>query len=182
MLQHHRFIVRSLAVVATTVFFIVSGSGSASAAVLNFDANLDGLQVSPPNASPAFGLAELSLDTTSGAVNVLSGSYSSLLGGSIAASLNGMAAPGSNAGVLIALTLDTPGSATGTFSGSGTLAPMAIAGMQAGNTYLLIRSQVFPSGEIRGQLFPAPTPEPNTCLLMAIAATGCTACRRRRQS
>lgn len=165
-----------------TVALLFIGTQVASAVTLTFDANLDGLQVSPPNASPAFGLGSLTLDTVSGAVNVVTGTYQDLLGGATAVTLNGMATPGNNAGTLINLTLDTPGAATGTFSGGGTLGIMAIGGMQAGNTYLLIRSQVFPGGEIRGQLFPAEVPEPGSILLAIVGTVGLVACGRRTVS
>ena len=151
MYTYQSSLVRTASGLATIVLLII-GNQMASAVTLTFEANLDGLQVSPPNASPSFGFGSLTLDTVSGAVNIVTGTYQDLLGGATFVSLNGMAALGSNAGSLINLTLDTPGAATGTFSGSGTLGVMGIGGMQAGNTYLLIRSQVFPSGEIRGTI------------------------------
>jgi CHRD domain/PEP-CTERM motif len=172
-------VVRVAAAALATALLLSIGTQVASAVTLTFEANLDGLQVSPPNASPAFGLSDLTLDTVSGAVNIVSGTYQDLLGGATFVSLNGMATPGTNAGVLIGLTLDTPGAATGTFSGGGTLGVMAIGGMQAGNTYLIIRSQVFPSGEIRGQLFQV-TPEPGSIVLAGLAALGMMAGNRRR--
>jgi hypothetical protein len=91
-----------------------------------------------------------------------------------------MAAPGANAGSLLSLTLDSAGTTTGTFSGGGSLGAMAIAGMQAGNTYILIRSQVFPSGEIRGQLLNVPTPEPGSVMLAGIGMISLVVGRRRR--
>jgi len=173
-------LVRVAAAILATVALLFPGSHVASAVTLNFQANLDGLQVSPPNASPAFGLGDLTLDTVSGNVTINTGTYQDLLGGATAVTLNGMATPGTNAGILLNLTLDTPGAATGTFSGAGTLGVMAVGGMQAGNTYLIIRSQVFPSGEIRGQLFQV-TPEPGSILLSVCGALGLAACRRRGQ-
>lgn len=128
--------VRRVASGLATAAFLLIGTQAASAVTLNFEANFDGLQVVGPNASPAFGFGSLTLDTVSGAVNIVTGTYQDLLGGATAVTLNGMAAPGNNAGVLINLTLDTPGAATGTFSGGGTLAAAGIAGMQAGNTSL----------------------------------------------
>ncbi len=56
----------------------------------------------------------------------------------------------------MALTLDTPGATTGTFSGGGTLTTTQIADMLANNTYIRIASQVWPSGELRGQLYQSP--------------------------
>jgi CHRD domain len=163
-----------------TIALLFLGTQVASAVTLTFEANLDGLQEVPPNASPAFGLGELTLDTVSGAVTITTGTYQDLLGGASFVSLNGMAGLGTNAGVLLNLTLDSPGAATGTFSGGGTLGIMAIGGMQAGNTYINIRSQVFPSGEIRGQLFQVETPEPGSIMLAVFAALGLTSCARRR--
>lgn len=172
-------IVRAAAAALATVAMLLIVAQSASAVTLTFEANLDGLQESPPNASPAFGLGDLTLDTVSGNVTINTGTYQDLLGGATAVTLNGMAGPGTNAGILITLTLDTPGAATGTFSGGGTLGVMAIGGMQAGNTYINIRSQVFPSGEIRGQLFQV-TPEPGSIMLAIFGALGLAACTRRR--
>jgi CHRD domain/PEP-CTERM motif len=153
-------------------------TGTVRAASLQFEANLDGLQEVPPNASPAFGFADLTLDSITGAFSLNAGSsYSDLLGGATAATLNGPAAPGTNAAILSVLTLDSPGSMTGTISGSGTLAAGNIADMIAGNTYINIRSQVFPSGEIHGQLFAVP--EPSTLLLGALGMIGCAITGRR---
>ncbi len=156
-------------------------NGPAFAATHTLEANLDGLQVSPPNASPAFGYVNLTLDDVTGQVTLNNGSsYNSLLGGSTGVTLNGMATPGNNAPSLITLTLDNPGATTGTLSGGGTLPGiMAINGMIAGNTYINLRSQVFPSGEIRGQLIV--TPEPASVGLLGIGATMLMQRRRHRR-
>jgi hypothetical protein len=152
---------------------------TASAAIENFEAYLDGLQVVAPNASPAVGAAALTLDSVSGAVTINSGTYQDLLGGAINnVTLQGLAPPGINAGTLIFLTLDTPGATTGTFSGGGVLDVMGIGGMQAGNTYIVVRSSVFPGGEIRGQIYPA-VPETGSIVLAICGVLGLTAGRRR---
>jgi hypothetical protein len=153
---------------------------TASAAIESFEAYLDGLQVVSPNASPAFGSAALTLDTVSGAVTINTGTYQDLLGGAINnVTLQGLAPPGINAGTLIILTLDTPGATSGTFSGGGVLDVMGIGGMQAGNTYIVVRSSMFPGGEIRGQITPA-VPEPGSIVLAVCGAFGLAAGRRRR--
>jgi hypothetical protein len=56
------------------------------------------------------------------------------------------------------LTLDNPGTATGTFSGNGALTAAQVADVLAGKGYVNVRSTVFPSGEIRGQLVAVPEP------------------------
>jgi MYXO-CTERM domain-containing protein len=151
----------------------------AHASIHTFDANLDGLQEVPPNASPAFGSATATLDDGSGTFTIVTGSYNDLLGGSFAVSL--FDAPvGTNGPLILALTLDTPGAATGTFSGGGPLTPAQIADVVAGKGYLNIRSQVFPSGEIRGQLFE--TPEPTSFVMAALAGIGWLAAARRRRA
>jgi hypothetical protein len=128
-----------------------------------FDANLDGLQEVPPNASPAFGFGDFLLSGTT--LTSTNGSYSDLLGGASAVTIND-AAVGASGPVLFTLTLDTPGNNSGTFSGFGTLTAGQITDLQAGNLYVNIRSSVFPSGEIRGQLLAVP--EPGTLALAGV--------------
>ena len=152
---------------------------SASAAILTFEANLDGLQETPPNASPAFGFAELTLDDSSGFVTITTGTYQDLLGGSSGVHIHGLAGPGTAAPVIIALTLDSPGATTGTFSGSGTLTGAQIAGMIAGDTYVNVHSSVFPGGEIRGQL--ELVPEPSSVALACAGLAGLVVIIRRRK-
>jgi hypothetical protein len=153
---------------------------SASAAILTFEANLDGLQEAPPNASPGFGQADLTLDTVSGLMTITSGTYQDLLGGATVVTLND-AALGVNGPISWVLTLDTPGAATGTFSGGGVITnPVTVvADMIATNTYINIRSNVFPSGEIRGQLFMVP--EPSTVMLACTGILGLFVGGRRRK-
>jgi len=170
------FRLRWLAVYLVCVSLIGTG---VSAATLTFEANLDGLQETPPNASPAFGLCDLTLNDVSGLVTITTGSYQDLLGGSTAVTLNGPAGPGTSAAVLLVLTLDTPGAATGTFSGGGTLAAGNITDMINGNTYVNIRSAVWPNGEIRGQLFSVP--EPSSMALACAGLAGLVLVRRRKK-
>jgi hypothetical protein len=54
--------------------------------------------------------------------------------------------------------------------------PIFLAGLLAGNTYFNIHTSTFPGGEIRANL--APTPEPGTFLLVALAASGLALKRR----
>ncbi len=164
-----------MAIVLLLFGYVAAAHGT----VLSFQANLDGLQEVPPNGSPAFGLMDATVNDVSGALAVTSGSYQDLLGGATSVTIND-AGPGTNGPILFVLTLDTPGANTGTFSGGGTLTAPQVADGVAGNLYVNIRSQVFPSGEIRGQLFELPTPEPGSIVMACLAAFGLCGLRWRR--
>jgi hypothetical protein len=153
------------------------GCSRSWATTWELDANLDGLQEVPPNASPAFGQGDFTLNDVTDVVSVTSGSYNDLLGNSTVVTLND-AAVGVNGPVIATLTLDNPGTLTGTFSGSGTITATQASDMLAGNTYVNIRSNVFPSGEIRGQL--TVVPEPASIGLVAGGAV--LMLRRRRRA
>jgi hypothetical protein len=151
-------------------------SSGASAAIVQYEVNLNGLQVVAPNASPGLGVGQFNFDTSTNLLSVVSGSYQGLLGGALDVAIHGAALPNQNAGTLFMLTLDNPLTTTGTFSGSGALTAAQATSLSDGHLYLLIRSQAFPGGEIRGHLLQVPTPA--TAVLLSIAAL--TATRRRR--
>jgi CHRD domain len=163
------FIVLACAIVAAM-------SLQARGATIMLEANLDGLQETSPNGSPGFGSVDVNLDTITGAVSVTSGSYQGLLGSSFSVSLCGPAAPGVTGPKFFPLTLDSPGAMTGTISGGGTLPAGNINDAINGNTYINIFTNVFLSGEIRGQLIAVPEP----ATLMTFAAAGGLLLRRRR--
>ena len=137
----------------------------ARAGTITFEVNLDPFQEVPPHNTPGFGAAELTLDDVSGLVTIVSGSYTDLLAGATAVTIND-AAVGANGPTILVLTLDTPGNTSGTFSGSGTITAGQITDMEADNTYINVGDSVFPSGEIRGQILAASAPEPASAALM----------------
>jgi len=140
-----------------------------------YQANLDGLQEVPPNASPAFGLGDFSLSGTN--LSVTTGSYQDLLGGASFVTVQD-AALGVIGPKVFSLTLDTPGATTGTFSGTGGLTAAQIIDLNAGNLYVNIRSSVFPTGEIRGQI--EAVPEPTSMALLGIGSVVLLAVRRKK--
>ena len=117
------------------------------------------------------------MDDVSGNVTVTTGTYQDLLGNSASVAIYD-AAVGSNGPSILALTNDTIGATTGTFSGSGESTLAQVADMVAGNTYVNIRSNVFPNGEIRGQFFSVP--EPSSIVLGLLAGLGLLAAALRR--
>lgn len=151
----------------------LSISTLASADVVSFQFSLDGLQESPPNASPGIGQATVMLDTVTGNVNV-TGTFEGLIGTTTAAHIHGLAAPGVNAGVILALTIDV-GVTSGSFTGAGTLTAPQTLGMVDGLTYINVHTTFAPGGEIRGQVVPASS----TCAALSLA--GLAGMRRRRR-
>lgn len=129
---------------------MLAGSASADVHVLN--ASMDGAQEVPPAPTTATGSAVITVDDVSGYVQV-SGSYTGLNAAAAAAHLHGPAAPGSNAGILLALT--ATGGTSGTFSGAGLLTSTQVSAILSGMSYVNVHTGSFPGGEIRGQgLYP----------------------------
>jgi hypothetical protein len=178
---------------------------SSRADFLRYAADLNGASQVPANASPGSGFAEVDVDTTANTMRVQV-TFSNLLSTTTASHIHAFAPPGVNAGV--ATTLPTfPGFPLGVTSGtydqtfdmtqSSSYNPAFItanggtpvsaeaalfAGMAAGMTYLNIHTNVFPAGEIRGQLEAVPSPEPASLVLLAIGGLGIIAYRRPRES
>lgn len=153
---------------------------TARADVLNFDANLDPFQEVMPHNTPGYGSADLTLDTVSGLVTITAstGIYADLLAGASTVRIQD-AGIGTNGPTILVLNLDTPGNTSGTFSGSGTITAGQVTDMINTNTYINITDSVFPSGEIRGQIFLVP--EPTSMMLVSLGVVGLMIARRRRQ-
>lgn len=143
-----------------------------------FNAELDPFQEVPPHNTPGYGSADLTLNGTTLSIDANTGLYADLLAGATAVTINDAAA-GANGPTVISLNLDTPGNTSGTFSGSGTLTGQQITDLNAGNLYINIRDSVYPSGEIRGQIFVA-LPEPSVLALTGLGALALLAARLRQ--
>lgn len=142
------------------------------AEILMFEAFLDGLQVVPPVATPGSGTFTVTLDTATNTLSNASGSYSGLIGAVTNASIQGPAPIGINGGAFLfldPLTLEIPG-------GSAVITGVQAQAMIDGDTYIIIRTNFRPGGEIRGQLMLIPAPGSAAILAMG----GLLAARRRR--
>ena len=149
----------------------LSLGATASAAVIVYNFPIDGLQEVGPNASPGFGTGIVTLDTTANTLN-WNISWGGLLAPATAMHFHGDAPAGVNAGVIINI-----GSISGLISPSigGTgITDLQEASIIAGLWYVNIHTSVFPGGEIRGQVVPAP----GAAAVLGLAGLG--AMRRRR--
>ncbi len=132
---------------------VASVAASSQASIVIYNIGLDGNQEVPVVNTTGFGSATVTLDTVSGAVSVV-GTYSNLIGTVTASHIHGLAAAGSNAGIIVTLTHS--GGNSGTITGNGVLTSAQVTGMLAGLTYVNVHSTFKPGGEIRGQVVPAP--------------------------
>ncbi len=131
---------------------VVGLSAAAQAQIVNFNFTLDGLQEVPPNASPGTGTALVTLDT---ATNMLSWNvtFGGLLAPVTAAHFHAPALPGVNAAVVLGI---AGAGATSPIVGNAVISNTFESQILAGLSYINIHTQLFPGGEIRGQVIPTP--------------------------
>ncbi len=172
----------------------------ATADPLVFTATLTGSQEVPPVSSPGIGSARVTVD---GNIMTVNATFSGLLGNTTAAHFHCCTPPGVNA--MVATTVPTfPGFPLGVTSGTysqtfdltlastynpafiaaqgGTVAgaqAVFVAGLRSGLTYFNIHTNLFPGGEIRGQL--TAVPEPATMILLGTGLAGVGAAMRKRR-
>jgi hypothetical protein len=181
-----RFI--GLAVCVIACLGMVSPS---AATIISYEATLNGPNVSPPNASPASGLAQVDYDNIAKTMHVRV-TFSGLLGTTTAAHIHSPTTLPFSGNAGVATT--TPsyvgfplGVTSGTFDNTldltlasswnssyitanggttaGAEAAMALS-MAAGTAYFNVHTTVFPGGEIRG--FLTPVPEPATLAILGL--------------
>ena len=111
-----------------------------------YRADIDGLQEAPPVTTPGTGLGCFTLDANKFLDYEVV--FSGLVGVEVAAHIHGPAPVGINAGVIFPFPLGSP--KMGTF---GPLNAIQEADLNAGLMYVNIHSNLFPGGEIRGQIF-----------------------------
>lgn len=169
---------RSLRFVLALCVAVMSAAPSAHAALISLGSYIDGLQETPPVATPATGSATLTYDDVTKLLswNI---SYQDLIGTLSNAHFHGPAAPGVGpAAVVLGIPLSPGGATSGTFVGSATLTLAQEAQLLADLWYINIHSTFKPGGEIRGQV--VVVPEPTTLALFASGLAGLAFAGRRR--
>jgi hypothetical protein len=178
----------------------------AQAAILNFNASLDGPSENPQVVTPAFGFASVVIDDVTHTISI-NASFAGLIGTTTAAHIHCCVAPPGNVGVAV-----TPGTLTGfpvgvtsgaysnsfdlqdlsTYTaafvanfGSGTVAgaeAALIAGLVAGEAYFNIHTSFRPGGEIRGFLQQTPIPGALPLFASGLGVLGLYGWRRKRRA
>jgi hypothetical protein len=173
----------------------------AAATIIQYTTVLTGPQEAPPNTSPATGAALVTVDDTAFTMRLEVG-FNGLLGDTTAAHIHCCVAPPGTAPVATPVP-SFPGFPTGVKAGfydqtfdmsqassynpafltaNGGTPDSAFAslldGLNSGEAYLNIHTNLYPAGEIRGFLLPVPEPE---SYAMFAAALGLVALAKRRQ-
>lgn len=131
-------------VAAATCLALGLGAGAARADLAIYTAALTGASEVPPNASPAVGIATLTVDTET-LVGTYSLSFSGLTSAQTAVHFH-TAAAGANGPVAFGLPLGSP------VAGTWSLTAAQYASLVEGMIYINVHSTTFPGGEIRGQM------------------------------
>ena len=194
---------RNVLRICALLLFVLSVQ-TVRASSITYDVILTGPGESPPNASPGTGFAEITIDTTTHELNIVTITFSGLLGTTTASHIHccttapetGTAGVATQTPTFVGFPLGvTSGGYSNLFDdtqaatwnasfiaahgGTPLGAESALAaGLAAGDAYLNIHSTVVPGGEIRGFLVPAP--EPGTLLLLASGFLGVAAAARRK--
>lgn len=177
---------------------------AANAAILSFDAHLEGGSENPPVTSPGSGTGYVEIDTVLNTMR-LEVSFMNLLGLTTAAHIHCCTPPTANAGVATQLPsfvgfplgvtsgnyvqvfdmslLSSWNPAFVTAQGGTALSAFnaLVTNMLAGQAYLNIHTNAFPGGEIRGTLLQSQkVPEPATLVLMLSGLSALLIMWRRR--
>jgi len=139
-----RWIKNPVLLAAATVLVLGLGAGAARADLAFYTTALTGASEVPANASPAVGIATLTVDTET-LVGTYALQFSGLTSAQTAVHFH-TAAVGVTGPVAFGLPLGSP------VAGTWNLTAPQYASLVEGSIYLNVHSSTFPGGEIRGQM------------------------------
>jgi CHRD domain-containing protein/PEP-CTERM motif-containing protein len=149
----------------------------AGATIFTIPVSLDGPQAG--TASPGTGSATLTLDDVALTLNVVM-TYSGLLSPTNNAHIHCCSPPGVSSGVIIPFVPPfVLGATSGSFSNLFSLTPTLLTQVESGGAYINIHTDLFPAGEIRGQIAAVPEPATAGLLCTGLLALGARARRIR---
>ena len=158
---------------ALLVFFAASPPARATQFTINV--SLDGAQAG--TASPGTGSATLVLDDVANTLDV-SLTFSGLLAATTNAHIHCCAPPGMSAGVIIPFVPPFPlGVTSGSMMNTFAITAAQVLQVESGDSYINIHTDLFPAGEIRGQI--QAVPEPRSLLLLGAGLAGLAVGARR---
>ncbi|MEI7713633.1 MAG: CHRD domain-containing protein [Rhodospirillales bacterium] len=126
---------------------IVGPIGAASAAMVHFEASLDGKSEVPGNTTVGSGQVLATLDTATKTLKYTL-TFQGLTGPATAAHFHGPAKAGANAGVAVAIGKDP----AAVVSATATLSDAQIKELEMGMWYVNVHTDANKGGEIRGQM------------------------------
>ena len=163
---------------ATVIFVFLALSTRSHAATYSLFATLDGSQEVPANASLGTGTGTMAYDDLTKQLS-WDISFSGLSAGATASHFHGPAAPGVSATVQIPISLGAYINMTsGNLVGMATLTSTQEADLLSDLWYINIHTNLYPGGEIRGQVQVVPLPA--AIWLLGSGVLGLAALTRRR--
>lgn len=166
----------SLAVVVLLLGILSAATARADTVYI---ANLSSAQEVPSNPTSGTGFGTVTLNSAENQI-LVNLTWQGLTGQTIMGHIHGPALEGVNAPVLIPFWTPTnPLPAAGSFTGSFSVSSTVVGYLKAGQLYMNIHTDLYPGGEIRGQLHAVP--EPATMLLLGTGLAGLGASIRKRR-
>src|SRR5262249_23234917 len=142
-------VMRVVVPLTVTLVLALAGAAPAAAEVVQMRAELSATAEVPPNASPARGSAEVSLDTATRQLTWRV-SFAHLTAPMTAMHFHGPAATTANAGVVIPIPASPAQAAN--VNGTATVTEQQMTDILAGRYYINVHTPNNPGGEIRGQV------------------------------